>query len=158
MQTLAAGNPKRRPTGFTLLELLVVMAIVALVSAGVGFAMRDASQTQLERDADRLSALLESARARSRVTGVAVRWYANAEGFRFEGLETDALVQAWLDPDTRVAGASDMTDAGATATLSLGPEPISGAQAVVLVSKSRAGRSVRLATDGLRPFSVQAAP
>ena len=59
MQTSAAGNLRRCHRGFTLLELLVVMAIVALVSAGVGFAMRDASLTQLERDADRLSALLE---------------------------------------------------------------------------------------------------
>ena len=157
MQISAAGNPERRNAGFTLLELLVVMAIVAMVSAGVGFAMRDAAQTQLERDADRLSALLESARARSRVTGVPVRWYGNSEGFRFDGLEVDAVAQAWLDPDTRVAGASDVSSAGDTVTLLLGPEPIIGPQAVVLISSTQIGRSVRLATDGLRPFSVQAA-
>ena len=143
--------------GFTLLELLVVVAIVALVSAGVGFSMRDASLVQLERDADRLGAMLESARARSRVTGVPVRWYADATGFRFEGLQPAELPQAWLDRDTRVAGAPDMNGATDKATLLLGPEPIIGPQAVLLVSSSQAGRSVRLATDGLRPFSVQAA-
>jgi general secretion pathway protein H len=36
--------------GFTLLELLVVVAIIAMASAGVGFAMRDTSQVALERD------------------------------------------------------------------------------------------------------------
>ena len=66
MQTLAAGSLKHRATGFTLLELLVVVAIVAMVSAAVGFAMRDSFAVQLEREAQRLSALLESARAQSR--------------------------------------------------------------------------------------------
>jgi general secretion pathway protein H len=148
---------KRPQAGFTLLELLVVLAIVAMVSLGVGFSMRDTSLVQLERDADRLGAMLEAARARSRVTGVPVRWYADAQGFRFEGLLPAELPQAWLDPDTRVAGVPGVTGATDTASLLLGPEPIIGPQAVVLVSSSQSARSVRLATDGLRPFSVQAA-
>jgi len=81
MQTLAAGSRKTQ-AGFTLLELLVVVAIVAMVSAGVGLSMRDASQVQLERDAERLASLLESARARSRVMGVPVRWRTTPEGFK----------------------------------------------------------------------------
>jgi general secretion pathway protein H len=125
-----------------------------MVSAGVGFAMRDTSQVQLDRDAQRLAALLESARARSQVTGVPVRWHASATGFRFEGLASSDLPEQWLDPDTGVAGDGDV--AGEVSLL-LGPEPIIGAQQVVLVSRSQPGRTVRLATDGVRPFAVQAA-
>ncbi len=154
MQTSVAGSRNGRNAGFTLLELLVVVAIVAMASVGVGFAMRDTSMVQLDREALRLAALLESARARSRVSGVPVRWHASAEGFRFEGLAASDLPQQWLDADTR-AGAAD--GAGDTPTLLLGPEPIIGPQQLVLVSRSHPGKSVRLATDGLRPFALQAA-
>jgi len=60
--------------GFTLIELLVVIAIVALASAAVTLAVRDPQATQLEREAARLSALLESARAEARASGLAVFW------------------------------------------------------------------------------------
>ena len=155
MQILAAGN-RKNIVGFTLLELLVVMAIVALVSAGVGFSMRDASQVSLERDAERLSALLESARARSRVMGVPVRWRANATGFKFEGLGASDLPEKWLDANTFVAQSSG--DEKGALSLLLGPEPIIEAQEVVLASRDQPGKTVRLATDGVRPFSVLARP
>ena len=101
--------PGSRRAGFTLLELLVVMAIVAMASAGVGFSLRDNTQVQLDRDAERLAALLETARARSRVSGLPVRWHPTRTGFQFEGQpanegDAEALPDAWLDGDTAVVG------------------------------------------------------
>jgi general secretion pathway protein H len=152
MQTLEAGS-KARSRGFTLLELLVVLVIVALVSVGVGFSMRDSSQVQLDREAERLAALLESARARSQVSGVPVRWRAQPGGFRFEGLAATELPQQWLDADTR---AVSQTSPAQAATLLLGPEPVIGPQSVVLTSSSQSDRQVRIATDGVRPFALAA--
>ena len=153
MQTLAAGSRKNQ-AGFTLLELLVVVAIVAMVSAGVGLSMRDASQVQLERDAERLASLLDSARARSRVMGVPVRWRATPEGFKFEGLQATDLPENWLDANTRVAPSPD----GSKLSLLLGPDPLIEPQELVLTSLAQPGKTVRLATDGVRPFAVKALP
>ena len=71
----------RPARGFTLLELLVVISIMALATAGVSIALRDNGQTVLEREGARLAALLESGRAQSRAHGqdAAVQRHARAE-------------------------------------------------------------------------------
>ena len=156
MPTSAVGNKPRqaRGRGFTLLELLVVIAIIAIASAGVSFSLRDAGQTQLEREAQRLAALLESARAQSRATGVAVRWSPNADGFSFDGLPSNSsLPHQWLSSETHAI---------VQQPLLLGPEPLIGHHAVALTASSAQGRTLWVTTDGLRPFAVksdeQAAP
>jgi len=137
--------------GFTLLELLVVLSIMALATAGVGLAMRDGGATLLQREGERLAAQLDAARAQSRATGVAVRWRGDASGFAFDGLPGEAGARRpWLDAATGVRGG-----AGA---LWLGPEPLIGAQQVVLVNRAQPGRALAVVTDGLRPFAAQALP
>jgi general secretion pathway protein H len=136
---------RRAPRGFTLLELLVVLAIIAIATAGVSLALRDSQAAVLEREAQRLAALLESARAQSRSSGVPVRWRPTDDGFRFEGVAPGALPDRWLTPGTRAQVAGPLV---------LGPEPIIGRQEVVLVSGEAPQRSVRIATDGLRPFAI----
>lgn len=164
MPTSAAGSkqasPRRaraaaRHRGFTLIELLVVIAIVAMATAGVGLAMRDSGQASLEREGDRLAALLESARAQARASGAVVRWRPTPQGpagFAFDGLPPDALPTNWM---TEGVSAQPATAEGQpSVALQLGPEPIIAAQQVLLTSSALPGRSLRLATDGLRPFAV----
>jgi general secretion pathway protein H len=148
MRTSAAGTdraPAIGTGGFTLLELLVVVAIMALATAGVGLALRDSSQTQLEREAQRLSALLESARAQSRMTAAPVRWASTAAGFRFDGANGTDLPTQWLGDDVAVEQ---------PASLTLGPEPIIGPQSIRLMSRRHPEHSLVIATDGVGPFAV----
>ena len=165
MRILALGNKLKThiqrdiQNGFTLMELMVVVAIIAIASAGVMFAIPDASATALERDAQRLAALLDSARAQSRASGLAVTWHATPQGFKFDGLpqaknaNTGEMVDlvtfptTWLSTDTSVA---DNTPSNRV--LVLGPEPIIAQQEVVLLN---GGRSLTLGTDGIRPFGIK---
>ena len=135
-----------RQAGFTLIELLIVVAIMAIATAGVGLALRDSSGTALEREAQRLAVLLDSARVQSRMTANPVRWRPAPSGFAFEGLSSESSFPAtWLGQDVRVAS---------NAAVVLGPEPVIGPQQIRLVSISQPTRSLTLATDGIRPFAV----
>ena len=166
----AAGNkhPARAARGLTLLEMLVVVAIIALGTLGVSLALRD-NNHRLDREAQRLIALLDAARAQSQATGVPVLLRVAESGFVFEGLpvsNTNATsnisrpptLQTWLYADTsaqiiRVSNASPVN------ALLLGPEPLIPAQALRLTSRER-GVQLLLRTDGLHGFqpSSEGAP
>lgn len=144
---------KRLAAGFTLIELLIVIALIALASSVVTLALRDPASSQLEREAVRLAAMLESARAQSRALGQAVNWVPSAEpaggtrqaDFQFVGLASSSdLSTHWLAP-----GVSATVVGGASVVL--GPEPLIGAQRITL---SLEDRRVTLATDGIGPFTL----
>lgn len=136
--------------GFTLIELMIVLVIIALASTVASLALRDPASTTLEREGARLAALLEGARAEARASGLAASWEPKsvspvAPGFRFVGLPpSEQLPTAWLD-----AGVTAEV-VGARAIV-LGPEPLIGAQRIVLRLREQ---RLTLATDGLGPFAV----
>ncbi len=153
------GRAGRRGAGFTLIELVLVLAIIAVATGVAMIALRDPTEARLEEEAARLSALLEMARTESRVAGTAVVWVPRRDDatgldpnvqFRFVGLsDRQALPTRWLDPQTRAT-----IDGGAPAVV-LGPEAILPPQRIVL----RLGeRQLEIATDGLAPFAVPAPP
>lgn len=162
MPTSVPGNPETccvRQRGFTLLELMVVITIVALATAGVSLSLRDSAANQLEREAQRLTALLTSAHAQARTTGVPLWWRATPQGFELAGRQ-----HVWLTEGTRaqltapgaLSGTGNAPSVPAVANaMALGPEPMMAPQRLTL---SLQGRTVTLATDGLRPFSLVATP
>ena len=172
----------QRQHGLTLLELLVVLTIIGFGLAGVSLSLRDSSQTQLEREAQRLVAVLEAARAQSRTSGMALIWQPTAEGFVIR----PALAQNQALGNTRPSSATDSTASsiatrtetwlttGTQAAIStaapptnnttpanlvvLGPEPILAPARITLSvatsNNAKPAPTLSLGTDGLRPFQV----
>ena len=135
-------------SGFTLIELLVVVALIAIATAVTALALREPALSSLEREAGRLVALLEAARAEARAAGIAVRWVPRMtpqEGpdFQFVGLpKTLELPNRWLEAEVRV----EIANARA---IVLGPEPLIGPQRIVLTLQDQ---RLVIATDGMSPF------
>jgi general secretion pathway protein H len=163
LRSLLRSRPRRLAAqphqgGFTLVELLIVIAIVALGVGLVSMALPDGEASKLEEEGARLSSLLEAARAEARVAGVPVRWVprpsqggdeatiqSDVAQFQFVGLPvTTAMSTRFLDHRTQaqVVGANHLI---------LGPEAILPSQRVTL----RLGeRKLELVSDGLGPFST----
>ena len=136
--------------GLTLVELMVVLLIVGIATAVTLLALPDSPQAQLQAEASRLVALLESARAASRAQDEALRWQVNDAGFRFEGRAGGPWPNQWLHADTQaqVIGARELL---------LGPEPVIGAQAVALNHRRRPESRLWVGTDGVHPFQILSA-
>lgn len=173
----------QRQRGLTLLELLVVLAIIGMAMAGVSLSLRDSSQTQIEREAQRLVAVLEAARAQSRTSGVALIWQATPEGFVIRPVLAPtpaqgnnsaitsapsnaanpiaARTETWLTAGTQavVSTATASANNAAPANLVvLGPEPILAPARITLsattTNTSKPSPSLSIGTDGLQPFRV----
>ena len=141
---------KLRAAGFTLIELMVVVALIAIASAVASLALHDPAATRLDHEGARLVALLEAARSEARAAGLSASWEPRAEregarGFRFVGMPASSeLPSNWLTEGVtaEVPGARSVL---------LGPEPMIGAQRIVLHLEEQ---TLTLATDGLGPFVV----
>ncbi len=69
--------------GFTLLELLVAVAIIAIVSSLLALKAWPGGAAAADSEARRLAALLESAIAEARTSGQAIAWSPESDGYAF---------------------------------------------------------------------------
>jgi general secretion pathway protein H len=70
-------------TGFTLIEMLVVLLILGLFAGMVGAMARPNERALLEVEAERLAHLLNLAAEKSRASGKAIGWTSDGPGYRF---------------------------------------------------------------------------
>lgn len=79
-----------RAAGYTLLELLVTIAIIGIGAGMLSLSLRGDEARRLHQEADRLVALFRMAQSEARVSGRAVLWQADLAGYRFRPLVADA--------------------------------------------------------------------
>ncbi len=142
------------PRGFTLLELMVVLVIIGICTAGIGLGLGSLLDParQLRQEAERLAQRLQVARDEARIDGRTLRWQADADGYRFsrrEGsrwvtVERDDLLrpQPWQPAGIVVQPATP---------IELSPEWIGVAWELTL---SLQGRQLRLRDDGSGQLQV----
>lgn len=134
-----------KAAGFTLLELLVVLAIIAVASGAVVLSLRDSPQTRLQAEAERVIAVLEATRADARASNTAMRWRADDTGFQVHTLPAnDPPVHnmAWLHKGTQASPADVLISA----------DPVQARLRLTLRHDS--GARLTLGTDGAAAFKV----
>ncbi len=149
------------PRGFTLIEVMLVLALLGLATAVVTLAWPADPQRALQRDAERVAAVLQAQRVLSRSTGQP-RWWQVQGGAVVvfaDGTAPGQPALRLLPEDARVRWRTPLEGQRQT----LGPEPIVPPQALQLWREAPAGaepaasplQSLWVSTDGIRPFAVQ---
>lgn len=141
--------------GFTLLELLVVLVVIAIGTGLVSARLMPDDQRLLDQDAERLAQILSVAQEQSAVKAETLVFMAGTEGFRFavatggntlQPLRDDLLgPRRWQLQDTRIR---IETNGLAVERLLITPEPaldrtlieLSNKQAKSLIARRFSGR------------------
>jgi len=69
--------------GYTLIELLLVVALVGIAASVAAMSVRGDERYRLREEGDRLSALFRMAASEARISGRTLVWEADLSGYRF---------------------------------------------------------------------------
>jgi general secretion pathway protein H len=124
----------RRPRGFTLLELLVVIVLAGILVSLVSVSVTPDPAQSLQREANRVGQLFAIAADESRIRSEPIVWEADLRGYRFvteTGGERKLLVgddllreREWERPLTRLVLVDGSTGQPVQALLGPGAPPV----------------------------------
>lgn len=158
MPTSATGARPRAEQGFTLVELMVCLAIVGLLAGAVVLTVPD-PRPRLSDEAERLAVRLARAREEAVLTNRAVEAALDARGYRFRSQtrggwadfeEPPFEAQAWSEGVTAAVASAD-----GTATVRF---DATGGAGPVRILLSREGREAGLSVDEAGNVRIEHAP
>lgn len=85
-----------RQCGFTLLEMLVALVILAVGMSAALIALRPDQGRLLGNEAERLALLLDQAREESALGGAPLAWVAREDGYEFQRRELSDTGPSWV--------------------------------------------------------------
>jgi general secretion pathway protein H len=148
---MPAASRQPPAVGFTLIELLVVVVILAIAAATVALAMPSGDGRLLREEAARLGALFRIAQDEARVSGRALVWEADLEGYRFRPLDPVAA-RAWSDEILRPRRWPFTVVQIERGAIVFGREPLLDPVTLRIVTPER---EARLALDALGNLTLQ---
>ena len=96
-RSLPCARRSRRGAGFTLVEILVTLAVIGIAIAAVTLAFGHDSAAQLRQESDRLRSALEHAAEVAQWRRMDMVWQADQQGYRFLRPAADGIWQEETD-------------------------------------------------------------
>ena len=83
------ANSQWTTGGFTLIEMLVVLVVMATLLGLVSVNAQPGTRDLLQLEAERLAQIMDLAAEESRISGKSIAWTADGSGYRFWRLDAD---------------------------------------------------------------------